>query len=51
MRINYAKKLIVEGKLSMAQIAYECGFSSPSYFNKQFKNYTGQTPQELKRLS
>lgn len=51
MRINYAKKLIVEGKLSMAQIAYECGFSSPSYFNKQFKNYTGQTPQELKRLA
>ncbi|MRT91807.1 AraC family transcriptional regulator [Ancylomarina sp. 16SWW S1-10-2] len=51
MRINYAKKLIVERKLSMAQIAYECGFNSPSYFNKQFKNLTGQTPQELKRLS
>ena len=51
MRINYAKKLLVEGKLSMAQIAYECGFSSPSYFNKQFKNLTGLTPQEAKRQS
>lgn len=49
MRINYAKKLLVEGKLSMAQIAYECGFNSPSYFNKQFKSFTGQTPQEAKK--
>jgi len=51
MRINFAKKLIVEGKLSMAQIAYECGFNSPSYFNKQFKLYTGQTPQEIRKSS
>jgi len=51
MRISYAKKLIVEGKLSMAQIAYECGFNSPSYFNKQFKSHTGQTPQEVRKLS
>jgi len=49
MRINYAKKLLVEGKLTMAQIAYECGFNSPSYFNKQFKAITGQTPQEAKK--
>lgn len=46
IRINYAQKLIADGQLSMAQIAYECGFNSPSYFNKQFKNHTGLTPQE-----
>ena len=51
MRINYARKLLIDGKLSMAQIAYECGFNSPSYFNKQFKNHTGLTPQEAKKLS
>ncbi len=51
IRINYAKKLLTEGKLSMAQIAYECGFNSPSYFNKQFKNHTGKTPQEAKKCS
>ncbi|MCZ4694331.1 AraC family transcriptional regulator [Ancylomarina euxinus] len=51
MRINYAIKLLVEGKLSMAQIAYECGFNSPSYFNKQFKSHTGLTPQEVKKQS
>ncbi|RZT93240.1 AraC-like DNA-binding protein [Ancylomarina subtilis] len=51
MRINYAKKLLVEGKLTIAQIAYECGFNSPSYFNKQFKNYTGLTPQTARLKS
>lgn len=44
MRINYAKKLLIEGKLTVAQIAYECGFNSPSYFNKQFKAHTGHSP-------
>jgi transcriptional regulator GlxA family with amidase domain len=46
MRINYAKKLLAEGRLTVAQIAYECGFNSPSYFNRQFKAHTGKTPKE-----
>jgi len=48
MRINYAKKLLDEGKLTVSQIAYECGFNSPSYFNKQFKAHTGNSPLEEK---
>ncbi|PXY01256.1 AraC family transcriptional regulator [Marinifilum breve] len=48
MRINYAQKLLAEGKLSVSQIAYECGFNSPSYFNKQFKAFTGKSPKEKK---
>ncbi|MGQ1909698.1 AraC family transcriptional regulator [Marinifilum sp. RC60d5] len=48
MRINYAKKLLAEGKLSVSQIAYECGFNSPSYFNKQFKASTGKAPLQLR---
>ncbi|MFA8433057.1 MAG: AraC family transcriptional regulator [Marinifilaceae bacterium] len=46
MRINYARKLLAEGKLSISQIAYECGFNSPSYFNRQFKAHTGKAPKE-----
>lgn len=46
MRINYAHKLLAEGKLSISQIAYECGFNSPSYFNRQFKLFTGKAPKE-----
>jgi AraC-like DNA-binding protein len=48
MRINYAQKLLAEDKLSVAQIAYECGFNSPSYFNKQFKAKTGIAPLEMR---
>ncbi|MPQ47684.1 helix-turn-helix domain-containing protein [Marinifilum sp. N1E240] len=48
MRINYAKKLLAEGKLTVSQIAYECGFNSPSYFNKQFKASTGKAPLQLR---
>lgn len=48
MRINYARKLLIEGKLSISQIAYECGFNSPSYFNRQFKAHTDMAPKELR---
>ncbi|MBI9059790.1 MAG: AraC family transcriptional regulator [Labilibaculum sp.] len=48
MRINYSKKLLAEGSLTVSQIAYECGFNSPSYFNKQFKALTGKAPLQLK---
>jgi transcriptional regulator GlxA family with amidase domain len=51
MRINYAQKLLAEGKLTVAQIAYECGFNSPSYFNKQFKAKTGYAPLEVRQKS
>ncbi|MDQ2180037.1 AraC family transcriptional regulator [Marinifilum sp. D714] len=51
MRINYAQKLLAEGKLTVAQIAYECGFNSPSYFNKQFKAKTGYAPLEIRNKS
>ncbi|MDE5419394.1 AraC family transcriptional regulator [Labilibaculum sp. DW002] len=48
MRINYSKKLLAEGSLTVSQIAYECGFNSPSYFNKQFKALTGKAPLQLR---
>ncbi|MBN2598235.1 AraC family transcriptional regulator [Labilibaculum sp.] len=51
MRINYAKKLLAEGRLTVAQIAYECGFNSPSYFNKTFKLSTGKSPLQLRGKS
>ncbi|WP_372751952.1 AraC family transcriptional regulator [Labilibaculum sp.] len=51
MRINYAKKLLVEGRLTVSQIAYECGFNSPSYFNKIFKSSTGKSPLQQRNKS
>lgn len=44
IRIGYACHLLIEGNLSVSQIAYTCGFQHPAYFNKIFKAIKAQTP-------
>lgn len=44
MRISYACRLIIEGKMSVSQICYESGFNNLSNFNRIFKKHTGFTP-------
>lgn len=44
MRIGYACRLIIEGKMSVSQICYESGFNNLSNFNRTFKRHTGFTP-------
>ena len=44
IRIDYARKLLTEEKMSINQIGYECGFLNISNFNKQFKKVTGEQP-------
>lgn len=44
MRISYACRLLIEGKMSVSQICYECGFNNLSNFNRIFKKHTGFTP-------
>jgi len=46
MRIGFACKLLVEARLSISQIALECGFNNLSNFNKTFKSITSYTPTE-----
>jgi len=38
-------------KLTVLEVMYEVGFNSKSSFNTQFKNRTGLTPSEFKRLN
>ena len=44
LRIEYAKKLMAEQKLSVADISEAIGYSSVSYFIRIFKENTGTTP-------
>ena len=44
-RIRKAMHLLVTTSMTLAQICYECGFSSQSYFNYVFKRTTGCTPR------
>ena len=44
-RVTKAKDLIKNSKLTLADIAYECGFSSQSQMNHHFRKQTGVTPK------
>lgn len=46
IRLKTAEKLIIGSEKSISEIAYETGFSSPSYFTKCFKEYFNENPTE-----
>lgn len=48
LRIDYARKLLNENKLSVNQISYDSGYSTISNFNKHFKEVTGKTPLQYR---
>lgn len=48
-RVDAAKRMLTETQLSLGEIAAACGYSTESYFMKQFKRITGQTPTEYRR--
>lgn len=53
-RIEAVKKKIEDKKfahLTLLAIAYDCGFNSKSSFNNIFKQYTGHTPSEYKKIT
>ncbi|MGB5436937.1 MAG: helix-turn-helix domain-containing protein [Maribacter sp.] len=53
-RIERAKRIFMKNKdpkLTVLEVLYEVGFNSKSSFNTQFKNKTGLTPSEFKRLN
>lgn len=44
LRIAFACKLLLEGRMTITQICYETGFNNLSNFNRQFKSITNYTP-------
>tara|TARA_R110001592_G_scaffold32587_1_gene113988 strand:+ start:324 stop:860 length:537 start_codon:yes stop_codon:yes gene_type:complete len=49
-RIERAKELIIYKELTLSQISYELNYSSPQHLSRQFKQVTGLTPTEFKRI-
>lgn len=48
-RIGYACRLLLDGKKSVSEIAYESGFNNISHFNRQFRQIKGVTPSAYKK--
>jgi TolB-like protein/AraC-like DNA-binding protein len=51
LRLEKAAKLLKKTDLTAAEIAYQVGFNSASYFNKTFSKYFGIAPGEYKTRS
>jgi len=45
-RLKLAQELLKKSDVTIAEIAYQVGFNTPSYFNKCFKEAFGCTPNE-----
>lgn len=46
-RLQRGKRLLETTDMTIAEVAYDVGFSSPSYFAKCFKDEFGVSPREL----
>jgi YesN/AraC family two-component response regulator len=46
LRLKRAEQLLLQRRTTIAEIAYEVGFSDPNYFSKCFVKQYGKTPKE-----
>ncbi|MEG4029574.1 MULTISPECIES: AraC family transcriptional regulator [unclassified Microcoleus] len=46
-RVERAKQLLLQGNMSLSEIAIACGFSHQSHLTRHFKRLTGVTPKTL----
>ncbi|MQX50790.1 GlxA family transcriptional regulator [Sinorhizobium medicae] len=49
IRLRHARRLLQQSPLSIAEIAYATGFSSPAHFSNAFKDLFSETPGSLRR--
>ena len=49
-RIERARRLLAETNMSIAQIAYLCGFSSQAHLTIAFRKLSGHTPGGYRQL-
>lgn len=49
-KIERAKELLVYDELSLTEIAYQLGYSSPAHLSGQFRKVTGMSPSQFRKL-
>ena len=49
VRLKKAHEFLLEGTYTAAEVSYNTGFSSPSYFNRCFHEYFGYPPGDIKK--
>lgn len=49
-RIEFAKELMCYSQLSLSEIAWQLGYSSPAHLSSQFKQATGMSPREFRDM-
>lgn len=49
-RIEKAKELLLNTKLSLKEISYEIGYKDPNYFSRVFKKWTNVSPKQYRSL-
>lgn len=48
-RLDLAKRMLVDGELSVSEISYSLGYTELSSFDRAFRNWTGKSPADLRR--
>jgi AraC-like DNA-binding protein len=48
-RVDFAKRYLIESKMSVTDVAFRTGFNSLQTFNRVFKTLTGFVPREYRR--
>ena len=51
VRLRHAERLLMQSGLTISEICYEVGFTSPRYFSKCYKDFYGYVPSKAKRNS
>jgi AraC-like DNA-binding protein/quercetin dioxygenase-like cupin family protein len=49
LRVGRACRLLTESEKNITQVAFSCGFTNLSNFNRQFLRLKGQSPREFRR--
>ncbi|MBQ0050933.1 MAG: AraC family transcriptional regulator [Treponema sp.] len=49
IRLQHSQEMLLNGQLTITQIALACGFTNSNYFGDAFKKHTGQSPREFRK--